>query len=516
MADLRASSFFVKSCRAAASHRILKVLGCRVFGGRQSAAERQYRRFRLTMEDVGAGTALIFLITFIVSFAFLLYLVGFLSFFICLLLGYGLSTWFSNSIPREVDQDKFTISCQVPIILQEIALVSAGSGSVFDLITLVARGKHPVVSKAFFRIAEHVSNGEEPEKLIRKYANFQPCETLRRYLLDALSLDLDWTELKKVLGARRGEAEYEYQKYTMQVESRVLLIVGLGTFWPIIFSIAAFLNRLWHDVPVMILIALLFLILLALLQKLLMKSIRNVEILGSPGRIYSIKGVFNHTAKEELQETLAILSLVGEFLCRERISPESAVRSASQVYSGWLSSLLGEVVRKISYNGETFSDAWQWFENSFASVRCRQIIGILPRMVERTAEKAGERLIEVVSYVKENMTLIEEREGIFAAQRFKAKLLSFFSSAALGLVAAFSPLFTIVSVQQMSLIGSGSLTSAYDVMATTIILLLMTALNTFNAMKTVGAEKPALYALISVTVFMTVFALSIQSTKGLV
>nr|MDO8134802.1 hypothetical protein [Candidatus Njordarchaeum guaymaensis] len=171
--------------------------------------------------------------------------------------------------------------------------------------------------------------------------------------------------------------------------------------------------------------------------------------------------------------------------------------------------------RRISYNGETFNDAWQWFKSNFANIQCRQIIGILPQMIEKTAEEAGERLIEIVSYVKENMALIEERENIFAAQRFKAKLLSLFSSAALGLVAALSPLFTIVSAQHMSFIGSGSLTSTNDIIVTTIVLLSMTALNTLNAMKTVSAEKPALYALLSVSIFMTVFILSLQSIKGL-
>lgn len=467
------------------------------------------------MEDVSAGAALIFLVTFIISFALLLYIVGFLSLFISLLLGYGVSAWFCDSIPRRIEKEKLVISYQVSIILQEIVLASAGSGSIFDLITLLVKGKHPIVSKAFAKITRRVSNGDEPEKLIRKYANLQPCETLRRYLLDAVSLDLDWTELKKVLSKRRGEAEHEYQRYTLQVESRVLLIIGLGTFWPIIFSIAAFVNGLWHNVPVMLLIALLFLFLIALLQKLLMKPIRNVEILGGPGHAYDTRGLFNHTAKEELQETMTILPLLGEFLCREKVSPESAVNSVSQIYSGWLSPLLTEVARRISYNGETFNDAWQWFKSNFANIQCRQIIGILPQMIEKTAEEAGERLIEIVSYVKENMALIEERENIFAAQRFKAKLLSLFSSAALGLVAALSPLFTIVSAQHMSFIGSGSLTSTNDIIVTTIVLLSMTALNTLNAMKTVSAEKPALYALLSVSIFMTVFILSLQSIKGL-
>nr|MDO8099879.1 hypothetical protein [Candidatus Njordarchaeota archaeon] len=513
---MRTSNFFVKSCKAATSHRILHVIGRRIFRSRQSAVERYYRRFRLGMEDVSAGAALIFLVSLIISFVPLFYLVGFLSLFISLLFSYGVSSWFRDAIPRKMEEEKLAISYQVPIILQEIVLASAGSGSIFDLITLLVKGKHPIVSKAFAKITKRVSNGDEPEKLIRKYANLQPCQTLRRYLLDAVSLGLNWTELKNVFSRSRGEAEYEYQKYTMQVESRVLLVIGLGTFWPIIFSISIFVNSLWHNVPVMLLIALLFLVLLALLQKLLMKPVINVEILGDPKRSYEMRGVLNHTAKEELQETIVILSLVGEFLCREKVSPESAVKSVSQVYGGWLSPLFTELARRISYNAETFNDAWQWFKNNLTNIQCRQIIGILPQMIEKTAEEAGERLIDVVSYVRENMALTEERENIFAAQRFKAKLLSLFSSAALGLVAALSPLFAIVSAQHMSFIGSGSLTSTHDVIITAIVLLSMTALNTLNAMKTVRAEKPMFYALVSASIFMTVFTLSIHLVSGLI
>jgi uncharacterized membrane protein YidH (DUF202 family) len=58
------------------------------------------------------------------------------------------------------------------------------------------------------------------------------------------------------------------------------------------------------------------------------------------------------------------------------------------------------------------------------------------------------------------------------------------------------------------------LTSTNDVITTTIILLSMAALNTLNAMKTVRAEKPLFYVLISVSVFLTVFSLSIHLMNG--
>jgi hypothetical protein len=417
-------------------------------------------------------------------------------------------------IPRRMEEERLTISLQVPVISQEIVLVSAGEGSIFDLITLLVRGKHGIVSKDFAKISRLVHNGNEPERLIRKYANLQPCDTLRRYLLDAVSLNLDWTELKKLIWKRKGEAEHEYQKYTMQVESRVLLVIGLGTFLPIIFSISVFINSLWRNLVAMLIIAMLFIVLLIMLDRWLMKPIRKVEILGSSEFTWQKRGVFNHTVKEELQETVVVLSLLGEFLCREKISPESAIMSVSQVYGGWLSPLLVEIARKISYDGETFNSAWHWFKGNLVNVQCRQIVGILPQMIEKTAEEAGERLMEVSSYVRENMTLIDERENIFAAQRFKSKLLSLFSSAALGLVAALSPLFAAINMQQTSFIGSRALISSSDVITTTLVLLSMATLNTLNAMRTVRAEKPMLYVLISVSVFLTVFFLSIHLTNG--
>jgi hypothetical protein len=334
--------------------------------------------------------------------------------------------------------------------------------------------------------------------------------------LDALSVDLDWSELKKVLKERKGEAEFEYQRYTMQVESRVLIIVGLGTFWPIIFSVAVFVNSLSNNLLSMIIMALLFVVLLLILQKQLMKAVRRTEILGEQRNVQGMNGLLGHKAKEEMQELMVVLSLIGELLYRERVSPESALRVASETYDGWLSPLILETAQKILYNGETFNDAWLWLRNKFSSDQCRQIIGMLPRMIERTAEEAGERLIEVVSYVKENQVLIEERENVLSAQRFKAKLLTLFSSAALGLIGAISPLFAVISTRQFSTPAFGFSVLTHDTMILTIVLLLMTTINTFNAMKTVGVEKPLVYTCFCTSVFLTAFAISIHLMSGLV
>ncbi len=503
-------------CRAAANHKLMRGLGYRVFRSRLSVPATYYNRYALDIEDLKAGAALIFLTTSTSSVAIVSYLQIFVLVPICLLISYGISIWFYDSVPRKFEKEKAIISYQVPLIVQEIVLASAGSGSIFDLVVLVARGNHGTVSKAFSKIVKYIDNGEEPERLVRKYANSQPCESLRRYLLDALSVDLDWSELKKVLKERKGEAEFEYQRYTMQVESRVLIIVGLGTFWPIIFSVAVFVNSLSNNLLSMITMALLFVVLLLILQKQLMKAVRRTEILGEERNVQGMNGLLNHTAKEELQELMVVLSLIGELLYRERVSPESALRVASETYNGWLSPVISETVRRILYNGEAFNDAWLWLRNKFSSDQCRQIIGMLPRMIERTAEEAGERLTEVVSYVKENQALIEERENVLSAQRFKAKLLTLFSSAALGLIGAISPLFAMIGTRQLSTPAFGFSVLSHDTMIPTIVLLFMTTINTFNAMKTVGVEKPLVYTCFCTSVFLAAFAISIHLMSGLV
>jgi hypothetical protein len=326
---------------------------------------------------------------------------------------------------------------------------------------------------------------------------------------------LEWGELKKVLRDRKGEAEYEYQRYTMQVESRVLLIVGLGTFWPIIFSVAVLVNSLSSNLFSMIIIATLFIVLLLVLQKQLMKPIRRTEILGAQGSSPRRKGLFGHTPKQELQELMVVLSLIGESLHREGVSPEAALRTASEAYSGWLSPVLKEAIHRILYNGETFDVAWLRLRDRFSSNQCRQIISMLPQMLEKTSEETGERLVEVVSYIKENQVLIEERENVITAQRFKAKLLSLFSSAALGLIGALSPLFTMISARRLSIPEFGLSFLSHDTMVPAIVLLVMTVINTFNAMKTVGVEKPILFTCFCCSIFLAVFAASIRLISGL-
>jgi hypothetical protein len=135
-------------------------------------------------------------------------------------------------------------------------------------------------------------------------------------------------------------------------------------------------------------------------------------------------------------------------------------------------------------------------------------------MIEKTAEVAGERMIEVAFYIKENQTLIEERESVLVAQRFKAKLLSVFSSAALGLVGALSPLFMLVGTRQFNLAMFPSSIWAGDTIVAVVVLLLMTITNTFNVTKAVGMERPVIYVFSSVSVFLVVFILSVRLISG--
>jgi hypothetical protein len=499
----------VRICRIAVRFRVIRSLGARLIG-KEPLETAAYQRYGVSAEDIGAGSVLLFFTTFVASSLLLFCLLGYLSLMIGLPIAYGFFTWFRKWIPRQLERERLIISCETPLILQEIALASAASESIFDLAMLLATGKHRFVSPAFSRIIQRINNGDRPEKLVIKYAHYQPCESLRRYLLDAISLNLQWGQTEKLLRGRRGEAESEYQKYTLQAETRILLIVGFGTFWPIIFSIAVFVNNLWRNHVSMIIVAVLFSSILYILERRLMAPIEQIKILGGEGGSSTSKGLLGHTEKEELQETISLVSLMGEIMHRENVPPERALKIVGQIYRGWLSTLLTEMVQTISYNGETFRSAWARFAGRFSNPQCRQILGILPKMIEKTSEAAGQRLIEVSSYIKENQTLVEERENIIGAQRFKAKLLLLFSSAALGLVGALSPLFMMVGMRQFSLSAFGANLWTTDTIFAVMVLLFMVMMNAMNTLKAVGIARKDPYLFSCVCVFLVVF---ISSTR---
>jgi hypothetical protein len=500
--------------RIAMKWRLTRSLGYRLARKELPESAKYCSRYGLTQEEIDAGSVLLFFVAFATSTLLLFVPFGYLSIFISLMIAYGFFSWYHNRIPRRIERERWIVSCETPLILQEIVLASAGSGSIFDLAKLVANGKHPIVSRVFSKIIQRVNNGDRPEKLVIGYANHQPCESLRRYLVDAVSLNLEWSEIRKILHERRGEAEFEYQKYTLQAETRILLIVGFGTFWPIIFSIGVFVDGLWRDRLSMLLMALLFSLVLYVLERRLMMPIKNVKILGGHDGDATSRGLLGHTMKEELQETVALISLMGEILHRENSSPEHALRRASETYQGWLSLPLSELTRSIQYNGETFHTAWLLFASRFSNPQCRQILGIVPRMIDKTSEIAGERLIEVASYIKENRVLVEERENILGAQRFKAKLLSLFSSAALGMVGALSPLFMIVSLQPFNLSSLKSGMWTVDTVFAVLVLLFMMIMNTLNTIKVVGVEKRTVHLLSCILVFLMVFTLSTRLIGG--
>jgi hypothetical protein len=150
-----------------------------------------------------------------------------------------------NSISTRYHRIINRIEKHAPYVLEELATIFLATGSVFESIYYVSRGGYNEISAAFSKMISQLNRGVAPEQLLMDFANQQPSITLRRGLMAFIQLvEASNHSLDAVIGDAHENLQMQYEKMTMQWESRMMVYSGLLVFLPIIILLGVAIRGL--------------------------------------------------------------------------------------------------------------------------------------------------------------------------------------------------------------------------------------------------------------------------------
>ncbi len=197
-----------------------------------------YEDLNLTPEEVSAGAkgfaTAIFLT--IVSLSFIWNLAPLLYLSVALLIAYIIHGLLMRALPLRYSYERLTIEKYADLILNTM-LLALLAGSTFDAVFFVAKSDFPLVSKDFELILYRVNNNEPPEKLLLNYAQKQPSTTLRKHIATLFAInDLD-SAIELMKDSTQFEVRTAYDRFTLELDSRLALSIGISTFMPILMGL---------------------------------------------------------------------------------------------------------------------------------------------------------------------------------------------------------------------------------------------------------------------------------------
>jgi len=199
---------------------------------------RYYEELNLAPEDISAGSkafaTIIFLI--IVSFSLILDLAPLLFLSVALLVAYIIHGLLMRFLPLRYAHERLNIEKYADLILNTL-LLALLAGSTFDAIYFVAKSDFPQVSYDFEKILFQVNNNEDPEKLLLDYAKKQPSITLRKHLSSLFTINDLETTIELMKDSTQSEVRNAYDRFTIELDSRLTLTIGITTFLPIFLGL---------------------------------------------------------------------------------------------------------------------------------------------------------------------------------------------------------------------------------------------------------------------------------------
>ncbi|MHA1321909.1 MAG: hypothetical protein ACTSRL_03865 [Candidatus Helarchaeota archaeon] len=383
------------------------------------------------------------IITFLLGFVF----IGIILFPINLVFGLFIAFIISYAISYKIFQYPLAIFTQERLILlkysdlafQNFLLILNTTGSIFDAIQFIYEANYPLLSKMFNEMLFQINfNGKSPESLLQNFIDQLPNSNLKERLINLLATKFRPGKLLKQLEDLVGDKKMEYEVFTRQLESKLIILVGICLFFPIMFSLfISFFGNLANYSSFLFIIA--FFISTSKFKSNFLKT--NFELIGE--MIFSKK---NKQVNKEanFEEFINFLSYFGNEL-KLGVSQETALWKAYNSYHGKLKPVLRNCINDLIQENKSFKVSWNGLKNSISHPQIKFIIDIIERMLTKSSEETGIRIISIVQQLKINQELIKERQSLIRAQQFKIKFLTFIMSAILGVIGGLSPLLFQIS-----------------------------------------------------------------------
>ncbi|MEM3586163.1 MAG: hypothetical protein QXO71_02480 [Candidatus Jordarchaeaceae archaeon] len=275
-----------KNKKATHIEKIVKIFGSRKIFRRigkrlvsrdlKLSIEHFFKEGQLTAEDVASGA-----LGFGLTVSIITLLVGsMINILISLMLSIAMFVFVVNYMityfPKKYNKTRWTIARYADFILEELLFTLSTKGSIFDFILLIANANYPIISQEFKSLANQVNFGEKPEKLLIKFAHNQPTETLKIYIPAILKAsEISDNLVDRTVKIAQREVRNEYQKQTLELEGRLLIVMGIGFFIPIVISLGLLLRNMGTN-PLFLALIPLQIIILVILENFTIQSKTNL------------------------------------------------------------------------------------------------------------------------------------------------------------------------------------------------------------------------------------------------
>ncbi len=239
-----------------------------------------FEKLSLTPEEICAGALGLTSIIFILfSLLFTFFKVHFVvALIVSAILSYLAYNFFTEIIITEYKKEQFILEKFSDLIARTMHMGMGSTGSLFRAIQLVAQSNFPLISKDFQGLIYQINNGCSPEELLYNYAIQQPSKTLKNQFLALLSSPSINNDLVTFsMNLTQFELRTEYDKFTEELESRVMIIIGLALFIPILSGIFLAIYGLSSSYLILTIVPI-YVLLVRILKKFLIKT--HAELLG--------------------------------------------------------------------------------------------------------------------------------------------------------------------------------------------------------------------------------------------
>lgn len=267
------SGFIVKISKIFGSNKTLRRIGKRSISRELIISiDHFFKEEQITAEEVAGGA-----VGFGLSIAVLTLLVGIMfNMLVAVMLSIAMFVFAYNYVityyPKKYDKNRWTIARYADFILEELLFILLSTGSIFDFILFVANADYPIISQEFKSLANRVNSGEKPEKLLLNFSYNQPTETLKIHIPTILkSSEISDNLVDRIVRIAQREVRNEYQRYTLELEGRLLIVMGIGFFLPIVISLGLLMNGMGTN-PLFLIMIPMQIVILVILDKFVIKS----------------------------------------------------------------------------------------------------------------------------------------------------------------------------------------------------------------------------------------------------
>ncbi len=488
--------FYVKYCKFFQFSGLLKKLGQKILSKKLSGiADYLNRSYALLPMEIIAACMGTFLLTFIPLMIILLQVHLILGLIIPIFVSYLTAYTVFNYPIAKYNQIQRILLQYSDLAFQDLSLILNTTNSIFDAVQFLSKARYPVLSEKFSDILFEITfNRKSPEFLINQFLYELPSGELKERLLTIMATNFQPDKLLNQMENIAGEKRLEYSIATEQLENKLLILMAICLFLPMVFGL--FLSFLGTTGNYLCLI--IFPLFIISIHKLRDRTMKNqFELFGE-------ESVLEHEElggrDSEMLEFLNFLTYFGNELKR-KVPPEIALLKAYTAYKGHLSQLIKQSSIEIFCGGSSFEEGWSQLKEGLTSSQVHFLMNLISRMVEKSSSEAGERVISTLHQMKVNRELIRERESVIKAQQFKIKFLIFIMAGVIGLIAGLTPML----IQMSSLISfpeNGVEVRFLDSFPITLSLCLMVVYSGLFLAKLVKIQRPARFSLWALLIFI--------------